>query len=384
MKKSSTLTDASLYALIDQAYASLEHEESWTHFLRALMETLAGTGAVSLQHDLVRQGAVLSSTGLDPDQLRLYQEHYHEVDPWTTGPVARQLVVPGAVLIDEALVRRADFRKTEFFSFVEPQGLSRLINTTLERNTRSAVSVSVYRASKDPAFGDGETAFLRALAPHLARVMRLRVELRARQAQTEASLRGLDALRCGAMLLSRSGAIIAANALAKEMLAASDGLRDSPDGLRATSAPVTARLRALIAGLGLPGEVLPHAPFGALLVPRAPPKPPLEVWVSPTGGPEPFQEHDSRGCVLVIIDEPQDDRRPSTALLQRFYGLTAMEARVTAILATGAAPDAVAAECRYTRETARWYCKQVLQKTGCRNRGELVRKFSRRLLSVEY
>jgi DNA-binding NarL/FixJ family response regulator len=42
----------------------------------------------------------------------------------------------------------------------------------------------------------------------------------------------------------------------------------------------------------------------------------------------------------------------------------------------------IAQDLGFTQQTVQWYNKQILSKTGCRNRGELVRQISRTLASL--
>ena len=71
--------------------------------------------------------------------------------------------------------------------------------------------------------------------------------------------------------------------------------------------------------------------------------------------------------------------RPSIApekLLRTLYRLTPAEAGVALLLASGRSISEISETCSYTVETVRWYSKQILGKTGCRNRAELVRELS--------
>jgi DNA-binding CsgD family transcriptional regulator len=389
MRNSPTLSSEALLRLTDLAYGTLEDMSSWPQFLGALSATLGGTGAVSLQHDLVQQGSVMSYTNLDPDRLTEYQQHYHQVDPWSISPRARRLVVPGAVLTDEMIVQRAEFARTEFFAFVRPQGLSRMIYMALSRDAETASGISIYRAEDDAPFSDVERRFLAALVPHVARVLRLHAEMRRQHAVAGGALQGLEALNCAALIVDVHSRVHALNQTAQLLLDAQNGISQDKEGLRTSSAAVTTTLRDLVrACASVETLTVPRPNEAALVLTRRGGRPPLDVWITPIRDSESgtskraVRSMKATGRVLVLVTERSTDVRPRESLLRTLHGLTEREARVAAILATGAGPDDVCAECGYTRETARWYTKQVLNKLGCRTRSELVRLLSRPITSV--
>ena len=85
------------------------------------------------------------------------------------------------------------------------------------------------------------------------------------------------------------------------------------------------------------------------------------------------------GVLIFVSDPDHDDPLPNRRLLQLFYDLTPAEAEVAARLATGQSLEEIAAARHYTKETARWYSKQILSKTGTQTRAELVRQLSKTL-----
>jgi DNA-binding CsgD family transcriptional regulator len=90
----------------------------------------------------------------------------------------------------------------------------------------------------------------------------------------------------------------------------------------------------------------------------------------------PLDDRTGGATAMVSVGDPADARSPNEGMLQVFYGLTAAEARVAARMATGDEGARIATDLGYTKQTLRWYCKQVLAKVGCRSRAELVRQLS--------
>jgi DNA-binding CsgD family transcriptional regulator len=81
----------------------------------------------------------------------------------------------------------------------------------------------------------------------------------------------------------------------------------------------------------------------------------------------------------VFISDPSQHCLPNESLLQQYYGLTPTEAEVAARIGAGRSLAEIANERGTTIGTIRWYNKQVLAKTGCSNRAQLVRQLTKGL-----
>ncbi|BAQ16725.1 helix-turn-helix transcriptional regulator [Methyloceanibacter caenitepidi] len=64
--------------------------------------------------------------------------------------------------------------------------------------------------------------------------------------------------------------------------------------------------------------------------------------------------------------------RPDQSLLSKLFGLTAAEARLASMLATGMSTDQAAAELDIARETVRSHLKPIFAKTGTHRQSQLV------------
>jgi DNA-binding CsgD family transcriptional regulator len=89
-----------------------------------------------------------------------------------------------------------------------------------------------------------------------------------------------------------------------------------------------------------------------------------------------------RASALILITDPARERPPNQWLLGFFYGLTPTEAQIAAQMVVGRRLEDIASDRGLTLETARWYSKQILAKTGCHSRVELARQVSRTLASL--
>jgi DNA-binding CsgD family transcriptional regulator len=376
------MNHSNLLVLIERVYAAAEEAALWQEALRAIADALAASAACLVAHDLVGSGAVVISARMDPEGLQLYNEYYHRVDAWGIAAGERNLAVPGRVLPDQAIVPRASLEATEYYPFVHRYGISRLLHTTLEKDATGVAGLGFYRTDLDPEFGRRETEFLQALAPHLRRALRVQASLARHAEERQIALDTLDTLALGVLLVSEEGVVVHANRAAANILAARDGLRVDRRRLTARAPAATAALRSLLAECGRTTRGEGPEDGGVLRLPRASGPRDLQVLVCPVRQRSPLGLPDPRVGAMVLVPNPDDDPPPSPLVLQALYGLTPAEGQIAARLALGESIEEIADSCGYTRQTVQWYNKQILGKTGCRDRAALVRTLSRGLAAM--
>ena len=91
--------------------------------------------------------------------------------------------------------------------------------------------------------------------------------------------------------------------------------------------------------------------------------------------------HETIGAI-VFVSDPESQRPPAIHALQTLYGLTPTESRIAALLASDQTVAEISERSGYTVDTVKWYSKQILGKTGCRNRAALVRELARSVTSL--
>jgi len=146
----------------------------------------------------------------------------------------------------------------------------------------------------------------------------------------------LDRVRRGISGLDIAGRIVFANRAARSLLAASDALRVEDCLLAANRPDRTAALRRMFRSATL-GE----AP-GALALPRPDGRLPLVLETVPMDSSAAALDLRPPPTVLLLIDDPEDDRVPAAMSLREFYGLTATEAAVAIHATHGKGVGAVA------------------------------------------
>lgn len=376
MSRRTHLNQSTLLGLVDSTYAAAEDFRLWEPLLRSIADAVGGTSACLLSHDLVASGSVAVMTGLDPDVIALYNAHYNKVDVWALSPHADWASGGHATYADDAIVARSELKRTEFYPYVRKYDISRMMHANVHTDSRRVAGLSVYRREIDPAFGEPETRFLRTLAPHLGRALRLHDVFARAADEREAALESLDRLSMGVLLVTGDGRVLHANFRAEAILASRDGLSIDHATLTASSPAATSSLRRSVASCVTTTNGEGAEPPRTILLSRPSGRRSLQVLVSPVKRVQRLGPGHEYASAIVFVVDPEHEVIPNSDALRTMYGLTPAEARVALLLASGRSIAEISVTCTYTVETVRWYSKQILGKTACRNRAELVRQLS--------
>lgn len=382
MARRTRLSDRILLELVESAYAAAEDVALWQVFLSRLSDVLGATGALLMHHDLVRDGGVAAAVRIDPDAVRVYNEHFHAVDPWATAQRAHVLANVGTAVHEEQILPHTAFTKTEFFNdFSRRYGTSRLVTAPLLKNSEAVTVLSAYRAERDEPFDAAATTFVAALAPHVQRSIAIHHQLSISSQARGAALQALDAARCAVMLVAGDAVVIEANRTGARLLRA-DGPLSTVDGVLTAATPAaTARLRGLIADAATLSDV--RRPTGGGMVIHGRDDARLHVLVAPVRPHSELRLPSPDIAAVVFVRDPDQLTPVNQRWLMELFGLTATEAKIAARLASGDSLEEIAGEYRYSKQTLQWYSKQLLQKTGSRNRADLVRRLATSLASVD-
>jgi DNA-binding CsgD family transcriptional regulator len=207
---------------------------------------------------------------------------------------------------------------------------------------------------------------------HLRRGVQVHQRLSRLQSERDAALEVLDRLPLGVILLDGKGRPAAYNRSAEDILDRADALTLNSEGLAATTSSQTAALRKLIHDAVSAGTAGKEGAGGVMALPPATGLRPLALVIAPVCELDRVREQDELAAVLFVSD-PEEQFETAHETLERLYGLTHAEARITVLLSQGK-PLAEAAEILgIGTGTARAHLKHVFGKTGTRRQAELVR-----------
>lgn len=227
-------------------------------------------------------------------------------------------------------------------------------------------------------FSGDKLHYMRILAPHLERAVRLQMQWSAADLRTDILSGVLDSLTHGVVLLDHSGLPVSMNRRAKEIMETSNRLRLSRTGIAGHRPCDTESIRDLINGAMSAGKqgllaisrVDGLRPLLLIAVPMKPSS-------SPGGSSQVVQ-------AVVFICDPDRTDNPTVETLQRAFDLTYREAQMAIAIAHGHGLQAAADKMGVALTTARSQLQQAFAKTGTSHQAELAALVHRTLTHLRY
>ncbi|MGH6838455.1 MAG: helix-turn-helix transcriptional regulator [Methylocella sp.] len=365
--------DKELNALIDLIYEAVLDNDLWPSVLRKLADAVGAAHAAMPTLD--RRAKIFATIAPcdDPDLIALYKEYWAFHDPLFGRAILRPV---GEIYTLDSLMPREEFAATPVFNeWWRPAQYSlATAGTNLVAGDQFSALVCVSNAPGKDSLTDKQLRHFETIAQHLGRAVRINRQLWKLELANLAVTERIEMLPDGALLADASGRVVLANAAAKAMLDARDGIflcdgrlavAGSPDALQKLVASCARRS----AGIGGPG--------GELKVPRDLSRSPLHVTIAPLRSearlPEiPWLGFGSPVAIVTVTDRDLDRRRRQINLRRRF-DLTSTEAALAAEILRGDGRKAAARRCGISDATAKTHLAHIFGKTGTHRQAELVR-----------
>jgi DNA-binding CsgD family transcriptional regulator/PAS domain-containing protein len=226
------------------------------------------------------------------------------------------------------------------------------------------------------AFAAENLHFMRLIAPHLERALRLQMRLDLADLRVETTSGALDCLTLGVVFVDRVGRPLRLNRRAMEITKQSSCLRLSPAGFAGPSPSDTRALRDLIE------RALRDGTRGVVAIDRGGEMRPLLLIafpLNPVGGENPPEQ---LACGVVFISDPDRIDDPTIDSLRQAFGLTHREAQMAIAVAQGHGLRAAAERLGVAVTTARSQLQQAFGKTGTNHQAELAALVHRTLTPV--
>jgi hypothetical protein len=241
------LTRRAVLTLIDGAYEAALDPAQWHDYLRTLTDSVGGTAAAMMHHDLRQLGGVFESVGLDPEGLDLYNRHYSTMDPWALSPQIASLLASAGIVTDQQLIPRSVLHRSECYNdFMLPFDRTRMVSMALSAGPTFS-GISILRRERDQQFGEAEVRFLSWLVPHLRRALQLHDRLRTAANERSAIMDGLDAVPCAVVIVDEHTRVVLTNREGATLQIDRDGVGVRSGVLVAGSAAANRRLAELVA-----------------------------------------------------------------------------------------------------------------------------------------
>jgi DNA-binding CsgD family transcriptional regulator len=302
--------------------------------------------------------------GIGDPYIEAYRDHYSQRDnPWL--PV-NAFWEPGAIRTERALQRttgnRDVLRRSGYFQdWIRPQGLRHSMSVVVDRDHDGYLKLTLYRGADQRGYDDGDEQRFAALCRQMHLLLDLAPRYQLATTLAALSLRALDCLDFGVVLMSEGGDVLELNQAAATLLHDGIGLSIQHGRLRATTPGCDRRVQALLAA------------SSAAAAPRrltlGPPDAAVPVTLTVVSGGARFG---AAGRVL-FISAPARMFDQRLALVSERYRLTPVELALCRGLLQGSGLREAGAQAGLSYETARWYLKQVFAKTDTHRQADLVR-----------
>jgi DNA-binding CsgD family transcriptional regulator len=379
--------EEALLAIVDRVYESVERPELWPGTICAVGELLGGR-----RHFWgLDQGTQVPDVDLrgatDPFEIGCYGTFFlSRMDLQALDEYAQEfgeLIIRFLKIVFLSILRsQTDIRVREAIGLKMAQ---RYLQASEPLQGSPASSRSVGRKliaalwEDGRVFGSDNLRWMRLLAPHLDRALRLQLRLNLADIRAGMGSGALDCLAHGVVLVDESGLPIWLNKRAEEIVKRSDALRLSSSGLVGCRPSDTRSLRELIK------EAVLAETQGLLAINRHDGLRPLLLTAIPLKPTGPLDAgSDQSACGVVFISDPERSDSPSVESLRRAFNLTYREAQVAMAIADGHGLQAAADTMGVALTTARSQLQQAFSKTGTSHQAELAALVHRTLTHLRY
>ena len=358
--------------LVSEFYSASMDPRFWPTALAKLCDAISAQACALASHDFAAgTGAIDQAVGIELELIGVYGEVYARSNVWLQRE--EMFRSSGAVWTGADLVSESEERTNEYFQrWLAPQGLEQQVFGLLERHSSTAHYLFAARPAAAGPFNADEVALLRRLLPYLQRSLRSGELLRRSQDVRRVATETLEIMPIGVVQVSLGGAVLAANRIAREVMAAKDVLTVGRCGLEVERDGRRLRFRELIADAMKAGSHNQRGLQMAFPVTRPHGRRPLSVVIWPVRLPSQNASWEEPAAVIFIGDPDRKSDIDETRL-RELYGLTNAEARVAALLACGHRLDEIAEMLDVAYETTRKHLKKVLSKAETDRQAELVR-----------
>lgn len=310
---------------------------------------------------------VFRTLGADPAFDQIYR------DRWARNPWAdRNILQPvGTAFASDQLIDLATLERTEYYQeFLRPLDIGHGLSSLLGGNRDFLAGMTISRSRRAGAYDEAAVATLQALVPHLQRAAQIQLRLRGWEPRALLAVDLLDRLSFGVVLLGVDGALLFANVAARRIAERHDGLLLTRERLSAVGTPDRRRLDRLIVDALNLARGAASAGGGGMTVASAEGGLPIHLLVTPLVG----AAAEALACqgVAVFIRDPDARHGTDDAALRQLFDLTPAEARVAALIASGAGVAATASAMGIGQTTVKTHLARIFGKTGVRRQSELA------------
>jgi DNA-binding CsgD family transcriptional regulator/PAS domain-containing protein len=357
--------------LVARIYDAAIEPQKWPDALEMLGAAAAAKStAISIQDPFERSINIQYRWGDNPYWTQLFEQKYVATVPFYSVLASADI---DDVMTNEDLLNRLGDRSVlngPFFKeWVEPAGYCDCMAAILMRTGRRVATLNLFMSIEHGPAQLHEVDFVRQVAPHVRRAITVN-DLFGMNAFKASALEGLvEAMSVGVLLVTDSGRIIHANAVAKEFIASHNGLQDQSGHLRVNQRLGQKHLDDALQRCGR--DEVGLGPLGIGVPAMFTSGHPLSLHVLPLKRRNHLSGFSHDVAAAVIVSEPGRAMALPEETLGGMFGLTASEARVLAEIMVGGNRAEVAGRLKIGEETAKTHFGRIFEKTETKSQAEL-------------
>ncbi|RYF93457.1 MAG: LuxR family transcriptional regulator [Caulobacteraceae bacterium] len=355
---------ADLDSVLDRCLEAAAAPELWPGALAALAAAMGSRGVLLTRPARNHFGILYPSSMEDAIGL-FFEEEWHLRDLRSERAVARG---EGKITADQHVISPDEVSRSDYYNgFAKRADVPWFSAFGILAAGNAFVGMSFQRRQSEGAFSNSDLATISRAAPRLRQAMNLSANVT--NVRDAGRLDGLALVDQAALLLADSGEVLAGNAMAEVLLAIGTGLRRGGRGLVAAhpaSRPRLERYLAAACGDGPEAARMAAMPLALACTDGLV----LMLQATPVIGEA--NAVFGAGKTLLMITTVGDSRAPSAERLKEAFGLTATEARVAAVVASGRPVKQVADMLGMSDSAVRFHIKSILPKALVRTTAQFV------------
>ncbi len=367
------IPEGQLIALIDRIYEAALDPDLWPSVLEKIADATGTVQAGIASAD--RQANIVTAIArrIDPDLLDHWKDSWALRDPFFTRAILRP---PEEIYTLDDLIAREEFAATAAFKEVwQPAGCSlATAASNLVVEGKFCILLGISNTPGQEYLSAEQLRLFKVIARHAGRSVRMSREIWKLDLASLAVEAQFEILPDTAMLVDAFGRVVLANAAARRMLEAGDGLIVHNGRLAAISDLDTLQRLVVSCAQARTG---PDGLGGELIVPRTYQCPAVRVTVAPLRSRVRLADVPWIGCgrpvAIVTVRDPDLNRQRREESLRRRFGLTCAEAALAAEILKGDGRRAAAQRCGITDGTAKTHLAHIFAKTGTCRQAALIR-----------
>ncbi len=358
--RTNKIDNQELSKVIDRLGEAAVNPDAWRDIMDDICKAVGASAALLLQSD-IRTPDVPRTESIDEGTQFYFRNNWHLKDPRARG---FPRMMAGEVVTDLDVMTLEQIRSDPMYNEVLfPFGYRWFAGIGFWADT-AAWALTIQRTGREGMFETRDKQLLAQLAPRLTETATLATAV-GRVALTSMT-DVLSRVRQPALVLNREGMVLRTNEVAD--CGFDDEIRIRERRLVLRDKQAMTKLDQLISLIRSTPDAI-AIPASPILIRRTT-KPPVVLRILPVDGVARSVFLGARAVLILSNLVPR--AAPDPALIGQAFDLTRAEARLAALLATGASIDSASEHLGISRETARNHLKAIFSKTGAHRQSELV------------